>query len=339
MVGRKLIPVCLSIFFFIVSGHSAFSRTNLKDSVAYNISVAVASNRYDDAIAASKTIVETDSSNPVGYFLLGAVYQNLSEEYRNDSFKKEIDYYLTRAIDRSNDLKDAEPDNAELYFISGASHGYRAIHRAFHGRWYKAFRDGLKCSSHLDKSLELDSTYYDAYWGMGSYLYYRTIKARDFLWLPFISDQREKGMKMIKKAIVHGNLAGQLAREAFLRIYWIEERYDDLLSLADSLYSDLPDDPYILIYYVEGLLAQGRLDEAEEMLMDLKSVWRMSPYYDPSGVLEGEYLAARLNYQRGDIETAQSIINYLLDHKDMRDTNAYFEETYKKAREFRKRIR
>jgi len=339
MIGIKLIPVYIILFNLVLVHNPARARIRLKDSSVYEISIAVSTNRYGDAIALSQKIVDSDTANPVGYFLLGAVYQNLSEEYRNDSFNEKIDYYLTEAIERSNQMKDIEPDNPELYFISGAALGYRAIHRAFHGHWFKAFGDGLKCSSHLNKSLELDSTYYDAHWGKGAYLYYRTIKAKDFLWLPFVSDRREEGMAMIRKAIAHGNLARQLAHESFLRIYWTEERNGDLLSLADSLYTGLPDDPYILIYYVEGLLAQGRLDEAEEKLMELKAAWKNSPYYDDAGVMEGEYLMARLAYQKGDIEMAEKILEYIIDREDLRDTNAYFAETYDKAKDFRKKIR
>ncbi|PKK83741.1 MAG: hypothetical protein CVT49_06900 [candidate division Zixibacteria bacterium HGW-Zixibacteria-1] len=339
MIGKKAYLFLFIIFFVFISYHQVLSQTRLKDSSVHEISVAVSTNRFDDAVTRSQRIIDSEPANPVGYFLLGALEQTLSEEFRSDGYNKEIDSLLTLAIERSDEMKDLEPDNSELYFISGASYGYRAIHRAFHGHWFKAFRDGLKCSSHLGRSLELDSTYYDAYWGMGSYLYYRTIKARDFLWLPFISDQREEGMTMIKEAIANGQLAGQLARESFLRIYWTEERYDDLVNLADSLYAGLPEDAYILIYYVEGLLGLDRLDEAEMKINELKTAWKNSPYYDISGALEGDFLAARLAHKRGETETANKLLEQILSRKDLCDSNAYFRETYDKAKAFHKKIR
>lgn len=339
MFRKKYIRLLTAIFIGALSIQTASARTRLRDSTVQEISAAVASNRYDDAIRWSRNIIEADSSDPSGYFLLGAVYQCLSEEYRTDIYNEEIDDMLTHAIDRSNELKETDPDDPELYFISGAALGYRAIHRAFHGRWFKAFRDGLRCSSHLNESLEIDSTYYDAYWGLGSYKYYRTVYAKNFLWLPFVSDQREEGIAMIRKAIANGNLAGRMAREAFLRIYWSEKRHDDLINLADSLYGGLPDDAYILTYYLEGLLATDRLDEAEEKLMELKGTWKMSPYYDAAGVLESEYFMARVEYQRGDVATARKILEYIIEREDLRDTNAYFEETYEKAKKFLKEIK
>ncbi|MEW5923502.1 MAG: hypothetical protein AB1746_05895 [Candidatus Zixiibacteriota bacterium] len=339
MAGQKSFSTITVIFFLLIFYIPAVSQTRLKDSTVHAIAVAVATNHFEDAIAWSQKIIDNEPDNPVGYFLLGALTQTLSEEFRNDSRNLLIDSLLTLAIDRSNEMKESEPDNPELHFISGASLGYRAIHRAFHGRWFKAFRDGLKCSSHLGKSLDLDSTYYDAYWGMGSYLYYRTIKARDFLWLPFVSDQRDEGMAMIKRAIAHGQLAGQLARESFLRIYWTEERYDDLLGLADSLYGSLPDDAYILTYYIEGLLGKNRLDEAGIKIDELKAAWQKSPYYDTSGVMEADYMEARLAYMRGETDMAEKILKRILDCIDLRDSNAYFNETYDKARNLYKEIR
>lgn len=339
MVGKNSFSILAVIFLLILSYNPAVSQTRLKDSTVGAIAVAVATNQFEDAINRAQKIIDNEPDNPVGYFLLGAMTQTISEEFRNDDHNLLIDSLLSLAIDRSNEMKKTEPDNPELHFISGASLGYRAIHRAFHGRWFKAFRDGLKCSSHLGRALELDSTYYDAYWGMGSYLYYRTIKAKDFLWLPFISDQREKGMEMIKKAIAHGQLAGKLAREAFLRIYWSEKRYDDLLLLADSLYAGLPDDAYILTYYIEGLLGKNRLDEAGIKIDELKATWKKSQYYDSSGYMEADYMEARLADMRGQTDTAEQILIQILACEDLRDSNAYFNETFEKARKLYKELR
>ncbi|HDL03388.1 MAG TPA: hypothetical protein ENH25_04565, partial [candidate division Zixibacteria bacterium] len=84
MIGIKLIPVYIILFNLVLVHNPARARIRLKDSSVYEISIAVSTNRYGDAIALSQKIVDSDTANPVGYFLLGAVYQNLSEEYRND---------------------------------------------------------------------------------------------------------------------------------------------------------------------------------------------------------------------------------------------------------------
>lgn len=187
--------------------------------------------------------------------------------------------------------------------------------------------------------MELDSTFYDAWMGLGAYHYYRTQKAKDFLWLPFVSDQREQGIAEIKKAIANGFLATYNARESLMRIYFEEGRYEDAASLADSLNRHIPNDPYCLLYFSRSLAELGRLDEAEIKLRELKVAWKESPYYDPIGLYEAELVTARIFFMDGDSELARRIVDKILSEKELADNNAYFSETFNKAREFSKQFR
>lgn len=334
MVSKTALSIILLFLCILLPFVSAVSETKILDSTTHAIAQNIWSNNFPDVLKSAEQIIASEPANPVGYFLLGAVYQIISEEYRNDSYQVEIEDNLEQAINLCNQKKDTDPRNPDWYFISGAAYGYRGLHRAFHGRWWKAFTDGFKCRSNLKKALELDSTYYDACWGLGSYYYYRTIKSRDFLWLPFISDKREEGMALIRKAIASGFLSSNIARESFLRIYLIEEKLEELVSLADSLCQIWPADPYFLLFHTEGLLALGRLDEAEEKLQQLKLAWKNSPYYDPAGAYEAELLFARIAYRRGDAVTADKILEHILSQKKLKKSNAYFGETYDRARDF-----
>jgi len=339
MIGRMaaftiVLLLCISLPFA-----SAVSDTNVRDSVVLRIAQDIWANNYPEVIKSAERIILAEPVNPVGYLLLGIVYQTISETSRNDSYQVEIESNLEQAIDLCDRKKDDDPRNPDWYFISGAAYGYRGLHHAFHGRWWKAFKHGFRCQSNLKKTLKLDSTYYDAYLGLGSYYYYRTIKSKDFLWLPFISDKREEGMAQIRKAIASGFLTSDIARESFLRIFLIEERFEELVSLADSLCRIEPDDPYFLLFYVEGLLALGRLDEAEEKLRQLKLAWKNSPYYDPIGIYEAELLFARIAHERGDRDMADKILEHILSREKLKRSNAYFTETYDKARDFMKNNR
>jgi tetratricopeptide (TPR) repeat protein len=332
----------ISILYYFLSltlyGAAAVGEANIRDSTVWQASEYIWLNQFDKAAEIAQGMIESEPANPVGFFMAGAIYQTISEKYRNDSFRDDIYEYLDSAIDLCDERKESDPDNADLYFIAGASYGYRGLHKAFHGAWWGAFRDGLRCSSNLKKALQLDSTFYDAYWGLGSYHYYKTLKSRDFLWLPFISDRREEGMAEIRKAIENGFLARKIAGQSFLRIYLFESRFADMVSLADSLDRVVPDDAYTLLHYVEGLVALDSLDEAEQRLRRLKLVWKNSPYYDWIGMFEAELLLARIAYKRGDIELAERIASEIISRKDLCEQNAYFAETRDKAKSFLKTL-
>ena len=170
------------------------AETSIRDSSVSLVSEYLWLNEFEKALEISGEMVAIEPDNPIGYFLLGAVYLTISEKFRNDNYKDEIVINLDKAIELCDQKIEIDKTNPHYFFIKGASYGYRGLHRAFHGSWWGAFRDGMRCQSQLNKTLKLDSAYYDVYWPLGSFHYYKTIKARDFLWLPFISDRREEGM-------------------------------------------------------------------------------------------------------------------------------------------------
>ncbi|MBN2227244.1 MAG: hypothetical protein JW763_07745 [candidate division Zixibacteria bacterium] len=316
-----------------------YAFTEVRDSSVLRIAHHIWNNEFDDAIKGAEQLIKDQPGNPLGYFIKGTVYQTISEEFRNDMYKDEIDELLTDAIERAEELHDTDRDNANWRFISGASYGYRALQRAFHGRWFASFRDGLRCSAHLNDAIELDSTFFDAYVGLGAYNYYKTIMAENFLWLPFISDRREEGIAQIKKTIDHGFLASYNARESLLRIYFNEQRYEDAVALADSLEAGNPNDAYCLLYYAQSLMMLDRTDEANDKLRALRRVWKNSPYFDDAGIFEVELVDAKIFYRQGDLAAARRITDKILSLKGLRDDNAYFAETYDSTKAFVKRMK
>lgn len=318
------------IFFFAIYP-IAQSETSIRSEETLKIAHYLWHNDFIDAINGAEILTRNEPDNPVGYFMLGGIYQTMSEEYRTDRYKDTVVKYLDSAITLADERKKSELDNADWYFILGASQGYRALYRAFHGNWWGAFKDGLQCSGNLSKSLELDSTFHDAYYALGAYHYWKTIKSKIFLWLPFVRDRREEGISEIKETIEHGYLATFNARETLLRVYVNEERFDEALALADSMNKINPQDPYCLLYFTQGLIATGRLDDADEKLRLLRIAWKKSQFYDPFGFYEAEYYSAQIFLKRGDQETAKRIINKILSDRKMGQNNAYFAETADKA--------
>jgi len=336
--GRAIF--CIGLFIILILPVTKpGAETAVHDTTTLGIARDIWHDRYESALGKISLIIEREPSNPLGFFLRGSVYETISEEYRNDSFNEEIMENLGQAITLAREKMAVEPDNADWPFICGAAYGYRGLYRAFHGGWWGAFQDGLRCSSNLKKSLGMDSTYYDAYLGLGAYHYYKTIKSKIFLWLPFVADRREQGINELQRCIESGYLATHNARESLLRIYFEEKKYERLVLLADSLETQIPDNPYCLLFYTYGLVELNRLDEALERLRKLRLLWNRSPYYDPIGLLEAEYLMAEILYRDGDLGAARVIIDKIISEGEASNKNAYFEETLDKTKKLAKKIK
>lgn len=328
-----------ALLFVAVLPGTVSATTLTRDSVMVEISRYIWHNHFDSAITDAEAVIASEPANPLGYFVLGTLYQTVSEEFRTDIYRDTIAALLDRAIDMADDLKDTDSDTPDWWFIAGAARGYRAIHRAFHGDWWGAFRDGLSLTKNFKRALKIDSTFYDAYLGIGAYHYYRTIKAKNFLWLPFFSDQREQGIREVKIAIEHGTLASFNARESLLRIYFEEGRYDDVCLLADSLAPLNPEDTYCLLYHARSLAALGKIDDALGKARKLTRNWKKSKYYDPIGMFEAELVTAEIFIADGDLASARKIIDLILAQKKYTDDNNYFDETYQRAKSLNKELK
>ena len=64
------------------------------------------------------------------------------------------------------------PDDPNAYMGIGALYGLRAMFSMRTRSWITAYFSGRKAIHNLEKSLELDPTYYDAYFGLGIYNYF-----------------------------------------------------------------------------------------------------------------------------------------------------------------------
>jgi tetratricopeptide (TPR) repeat protein len=333
-----ILPIVILIG-ILLSASSLSAETAVRDTSIINIARNVWNNDYTTALKKTRQLVKSEPDNPLGYFLLGTIYQSISEEFRTDRFGDKVTGNLDRAINMAEKFKDSEPENPDWFFICGASYGYRALYRAFHGSWWGAFRDGSRSSSNLKKCLEIDSTYYDAYLGLGAYKYYKTIKSKLFLWLPFVSDRREEGINDIRKVIEDGVLASYNARESLLRILYEEGRYQDGAILADSLLQLNPKNIYCLLFNVLCLTELNQLDEASEKLNRLRKEWRKSSYHDRLGIHEADLLSAMIAHKSGRSEHARESLDKILAKKEFTKTNAYFAETYDRARDLSGKIK
>ena len=64
------------------------------------------------------------------------------------------------------------PQDPNGYMGIGALYGLRAMFNMRNRNWITAYFAGRKAIANLEKSLALDPTYYDAYFGLGIYQYY-----------------------------------------------------------------------------------------------------------------------------------------------------------------------
>lgn len=93
-------------------------------------------------------------------------------ETSDDHQRKVFEKILDDSIDGIKRWIKKNPDDSNAYMGIGALYGLRALFNMRNRNWITSYFAGRKAISNLEKSLRLDPTYYDAYFGLGIYEYF-----------------------------------------------------------------------------------------------------------------------------------------------------------------------
>lgn len=93
-------------------------------------------------------------------------------ETSDDNQRKVFEKILDDSIDGIKRWIKQHPDDSNGYMGIGALYGLRAMFNMRNRNWITSYFAGRKAISNLEKSLKLDPTYYDAYFGLGIYEYF-----------------------------------------------------------------------------------------------------------------------------------------------------------------------
>jgi tetratricopeptide (TPR) repeat protein len=141
-----------------------------------------------------------------------------------------------------------EPKRADAWFFLGAAYGLRVQFRALRAERLAAARDGKRIKDALERSLALDSSLQDAWFGIGLYHYYADVApaALRFLrWMLLLpGGDKVEGLREMVRARDRGELLrGEADFQLHLIYLWYEHNDDEALRLLDGLRAAYPHNP------------------------------------------------------------------------------------------------
>lgn len=229
--------------------------------------------RWDKAEKTFLTIIENHPDSPQGYHYLSSVYFWYFLSSKSEIDLKTFRKYSDETLDKADKLLSDDNENAQLLYLIGSNYNYRTIAFTTAGDYLSAVWAAKKSESYLSDCIETDSTFYDAYLGLGLYNFAVANIPSGFKWalnLAGISGEERKGLQFIKITAEHGRFAkteaqyylSQIASEALLD-YELAESY------LKNLTKKYPEN--LLFSYSKAVvnIKQRNLDEAEKILLKL----------------------------------------------------------------------
>lgn len=253
-------------------------------SALYNAQIA----RADSLIELS---IKTHPEIPDYYFLKAhhAFYVRFfsQQPLSRDSMLVIIEENSRKAVQ----LAERESAHRENKFYLGSAYGLLSRVHVMRQEFWDAYWTARKCRSYLEDVVKQDSTFYDAYVGLGLIEYYPSrltgIQAA-LSWVAGMGGDSEKGIEYFRKASANGNL---LKPEATLILGYIARALEGDYARASELFGALrgqfPENGYFLAQGIQADLGSRIEAEGCSFLREnpdsLQQVYRINN----SGVLNG----------------------------------------------------
>ncbi|HID32377.1 MAG TPA: tetratricopeptide repeat protein [bacterium (Candidatus Stahlbacteria)] len=222
---------------------------------------------FDRAEVYFDSVIKSHPDNPAGYFFKSA----LIELYIMDSydFEREDEFFalIDTTIKKAKAILKRER-NGWAQFYYAAALVYRAVYEGFQRNYWATFRHGVKGGAEMMKVIEIDSTVYDAYLGIGVYEYFWATASR---YIPILKlfGRWEDGVKKIEIARDSGLYSSVTAINALSWIMTVESKPEIAIALAETLLVRYPKSRTFRWTLARAYLAGERIDDALSLYQEL----------------------------------------------------------------------
>ena len=207
-------------------------------------------------------------------------------ELSDDRQRKVFEQILDDSIDGIKRWMKQNPNDTNAYMGIGALYGLRAMFSMRNRSWVTAYFSGRKAIKNLETALELDPTYYDAYFGLGIYQYYAgTLPSviKILAKIVAIKGDPDEGVKQLNLSREKAHFTGDSSKLILIEIQNTRgsKYYDPQKSLEyiRQLRAKYPKNP--LMHYVEiiCLYETGHYDEVSAQAEQFLKLIGKDPFY------------------------------------------------------------
>ncbi|MDZ7264214.1 MAG: hypothetical protein ONB16_06485, partial [candidate division KSB1 bacterium] len=177
-IFNSITPVLCLILPLIFVVESAFgqiwldARTDSLIQTGIELSIQ---HDYPQAESIFHKLIEAYPDHPVGYLFMAATLQSKMMDYETERWSEDFQRYIRLAIDTAENSKSQD---LWAMFYHGSALCYLAFYEGRNGDYLKAINHGFSGIAILNRIVKIDPEFHDAYFGIGSYQYWRSQKTR-----------------------------------------------------------------------------------------------------------------------------------------------------------------
>lgn len=272
---------------------------------------------YDSSFETFRTLTSRYPGLPLGYIYMSAVRIAEAADYEEPFDEQFIESNLEKSEQLSRKLINQDKNNAWNYYYLAISKGYLAYFKALKESYVSAFSEGLSSISSFEKCLAIDSSFYDAYIALGAYKYWKSEKTEYLHWLPFVSDERDYGIKLLNHAVRHKTYNHYLALNSLLWIYVNKKQPSRAVSIARRGLKDYPGSRFFrwgLARALQDIDKRKAISEYYVLLQSVNSLPRNN-HYNQIVIM---HKIAQLYRDLGQRDEALDLCNQIIQTKNLK---------------------
>lgn len=218
--------------------------------------------KYDEALKLFRAVKKDFPDSPSGSFGEMAVYEVRMLENEDLSLEKEFFHASEEGRRRAGIvLQKYQPTPWEL-FISGALFGLDGFLKARKGGWWDAYVAGNKSRQLFKHAKQLDPSFIDADFGLGMYIYWRSVFTRDLWFLKMFPDRRAEGIAIVKEVAERGRFTREMAGINLGMMYMEEKDYPKAAKIFGSFVEKYPENIVLRRFLGKVYVAMRKYDDA-----------------------------------------------------------------------------
>ena len=211
--------------------------------------------------------------DPTGYYARAVALQ--AKHFGCEGFLDEtaIVAALNGAVERANERLRLNETDVWAQYMLGLALGFQSVDMLDRGRPFEAWKISRRSLSALDDVRRKAPEIADALLPLGAYHFWRGRAVAKWSWIPFVDDTREQGLQELRIASEAGYTTSISAQNILMWALHVDGRYEEALTLADSLLEKYPRNRSILQVRAEALYALDRKVSALDAYRDLISAY------------------------------------------------------------------
>ena len=295
--------------------------------------------RFDEGKQLFQSMIDHDTTDHAAYLFLAGVWHGEMFDREDYSSRDQFDRLIDKALELADQAIAQNCNPAWAHLTKGNAYAYDATLETKTGSWWGALRKGLAAKSEYLQALRIDSTLYDAYLGLGSYHYWKSVKTEFINWLPFVPDYREEGITELQLAIDSSLFSGDLAANSLLWICLDDGRSAKAYEIARRLHDKFPDSRLFTWGLAFASYSSGRYRDAIDAFGRILDLIESQPGQSNFNTIECRYHRARIYLLLAEDDKAILELQTLLNYPVSDEVRSRQKGTIERARELLSKLR